>query len=797
MQRLSSVPSAAPVLSLLPRPLPELAVDAVFVLGPNKTSPTANLLQSRCANLRLSTYCVGDGVNELSASAFETLHRLGVLGARTQVFVFAHGAARSDYHSVEVSRRPRTTWRTGYLIRLIRTGSIEETPGSWGGMIHIISCAAGKFRQEASTHPWLGNSGPCLLYAGRKSSAVFEETLDTVTQFFHFMSDHRHEDLSPLRVLAFTANTTSGCLSLVGAGSPQELVVHAPKDPACLSQNWLGDQLSEPASGVRTRKVRAVGSSEDLQQLHSEIAHLTPTTRAREHSRLVKTFMYRIAVSSPTKVKPFLDASDELIHAAHPCINLTPLAYAIHHKRADVAEFLIERGACLEGDAGGDATPLVSACRQGSVPMTRMLIARGVDLNHPQTSSETPLMAVCKTENEELVRLLLDAGAAIDACDAEGKSALFYAVQTGNEEIIKLLLDNKANPDIGASLLYAASDDNPDVVETLIAAGAAVNINVNGDTPLLSALFCGSHHAASLLLEAAASLDGLAGRGETPLMLACMHSPKTVGLILSKSPKLVHVADFSGVTPLMAVCKTGNEELVRLLLDAGATIDACDAEGKSALFYAVQTGDEEIIDILLDNRANPDIGASLLYAASDDNPDVVETLIAAGAAVNINVNGETPLLSALFCGSHHAASLLLEADASLDVLAGRGETPLMLACMHTPKTVGLILSKSPKLVHVADFSGVTPLMAASTANAPEAIKLLIASGADLNARNKLGKTALIVACETGAVAAAKALVEAGADVSIVDVAGISARQAANACEDEDLKGLLAGQQSFV
>jgi ankyrin repeat protein len=122
------------------------------------------------------------------------------------------------------------------------------------------------------------------------------------------------------------------------------------------------------------------------------------------------------------------------------------------------------------------------------------------------------------------------------------------------------------------------------------------------------------------------------------------------------------------------------------------------------------------------------LGVASLYG----HADVVTALIAAGANVNADQDGESALALASQAGHVAVVDALLAAKADI-----------------TAK----------------DKDGMTALMAAAAANRAAVVRTLVSHGADVNGANPDGATALMAAAFGGHVEAAQALLTAGANVN--------------------------------
>lgn len=157
-------------------------------------------------------------------------------------------------------------------------------------------------------------------------------------------------------------------------------------------------------------------------------------------------------------------------------------------------------------------TTLYYAAFNGDVAMLTKQISRGTDLSwrHPQGGA-TALYVSCENGHLEAVKLLLATGAAADQARDDGSTPLFVSVSMACERA-----------------LDGGKAERLQVVEALLAAGAAPDLPVRGLTPLWIAC----HHNAPALVRAL--LDGRASptaavQGWTPLQLAESAQPGGAG----------------------------------------------------------------------------------------------------------------------------------------------------------------------------------------------------------------------------------------------------------------------------
>src|SRR5262245_2379982 len=212
------------------------------------------------------------------------------------------------------------------------------------------------------------------------------------------------------------------------------------------------------------------------------------------------------------------------------------------------------------------------------------------------------------------------------------------------------------------------------------------------------------------------------------------------------------------------------------------------------LLDAAERGDRAAAMQLLSKGANPntpgpDGTTAIMYAAANDDIELVRALIKAGANVKLkNQFGTTALTEAAIIGSAPVIEALLKAGADPNTRNPEGETPLMaVARAGKVEAAKRLLEAGADINAKEEFGGQTALMWAAAQSQAEMVKLLASKGADLNARgvirqwerkviteprpkdmNKGGFTPLLYAAREGCVECARHLIAAGADPDLED-----------------------------
>jgi ankyrin repeat protein len=262
---------------------------------------------------------------------------------------------------------------------------------------------------------------------------------------------------------------------------------------------------------------------------------------------------------------------------------------------------------------------------------------------------------------------------------------LIDAVERGDRAAALRLLakgadPNAPGPDGTTAVMWAASNDDVELVRALIAARANVTLkNQFGTSALTEAAIVGSARIIEALLKAGAD-------------------PNT------RNPE--------GETPLMAVARSGNVEAARRLLEAGADVNAKESfGGQSALMWAAAQGQPAMVQFLASKGA--DLNARGVIRQWE------RKVITEPRPKDMNKGGFTPLLYAAREGCAECARHLLAAGADADLEDPERITPLNMALMNLHFEVAASLIKAGADVDKWDLFGRSPLyMAADVSTLP-------------------------------------------------------------------------------
>jgi ankyrin repeat protein len=318
------------------------------------------------------------------------------------------------------------------------------------------------------------------------------------------------------------------------------------------------------------------------------------------------------------------------------------------------------------------------------------------------------------------------------AGDADGQ--LYAALREGRIEAALAALDAGASPHALPApgerdqrtlpmLATVLGDMRP--LRRLIAAGADLNRNHGGLTPLL-----------------AATRDSWHGR------------PEAVMTLLANGAD-ARATDPDGNTPLHHAARSSDPAVAALLLDAGAAVDALNTEGQSPLGITCAAGNWRLARFLIEHGARPEPvdgqPALLAAAGGEDDPAGVQLLLRHKARVDARGTGQrTALLQACAAGNVDVVGVLLDAGADRNAHDADGLTPLLEAARGGHEATVLRLAQARPDVAARDRQGRNALVRATMAGAPaEVLRQLLALGVDAAQADDEGKRALEHALERG------------------------------------------------
>jgi uncharacterized protein len=231
---------------------------------------------------------------------------------------------------------------------------------------------------------------------------------------------------------------------------------------------------------------------------------------------------------------------------------------------------------------------------------------------------------------------------------------------------------NEAEADGTTALHWAVQMNRLDIVQTLISAGAKVDVkNRFGATPLMLAAINGNSSITEQLLTAGANPRAQVPQTGTVLMAAARTgNPDVIKALLAAGAGVNKLDSFTGQTALMWAAAEGHHDAVQALLAGGADIRAQSSGKNTALFYAVRKGDIGSVDALL--AAGADVNERTL---AEDTPNCDMYCKQYPAGTKISPLGDSMLVIAILNAHFELADFLLTKGADPNA-AGTHWAPL-------------------------------------------------------------------------------------------------------------------------
>ena len=284
----------------------------------------------------------------------------------------------------------------------------------------------------------------------------------------------------------------------------------------------------------------------------------------------------------------------------------------------------------LHGGASTTTTEvweMLVACRNGDLDRVTRLISARPELSTCQFNYTPPLHVAIREGHLSLVRLLVD-HLALDPKYKSypfGDSFLTLAKDRGYDQIVRFLEDALARPELTRKWVETGhidfkQDEQQQQFDKAVHAGNRQD--VERDWKILE-----------LLIQCGATVPALSKWGR----FYYFRHDDIAAFLLAHEMSASHMT-WHNVTLLHDMAQSGDVAKARLLLDHGADIDAIDDEYQSTpLGMAARWGQRKMAAFLLARAADPNKAGALwstplAWARTKGHADIVEDLIAAGAA---------------------------------------------------------------------------------------------------------------------------------------------------------------------
>ncbi|UPK98886.1 hypothetical protein LCI18_009821 [Fusarium solani-melongenae] len=429
------------------------------------------------------------------------------------------------------------------------------------------------------------------------------------------------------------------------------------------------------------------------------------------------------------ELSQLLDVKDRV--KAKDATGGTALHLAAEKGLVEAVTKLIGAEAKVSGTNNEGRQPLHKACSEGHLDIVNLLVKNGANTQITQKDGWSPLHSASRYGHTKVIQALLKEDKTnIDATESlAGWTALNAAIYHGHGDAVSALLEQKADVGIQDNdgwtpLMTAIKQKHEDIVKKLLDQEGALGLETrdeSGDTPLLTASVNGFVVGASLLINAGADCNALAGSPEaTPLISASCWGYREI--------------DEDEWAPMHYASNRGYSKVVVLLLQHGANFELVNNDGQIALHLASKNGNEDVVKLLLDAKAKADArgqdGATALHLASGARPEdrckQYDDEIGTDALSAIEREREESR-----SGQHATVvELLLKHEAKPGTRTNKDETALHLAAARgDPARLGRILNMmEQEHMSIGNDQGRTALYLACTGDNPEsAVESLLKS----------------------------------------------------------------------
>ncbi len=541
-------------------------------------------------------------------------------------------------------------------------------------------------------------------------------------------------------ILGCCTQITLGCVDIVRAFPPGN-------DP---TERQVNGQESSHDSLVQAVIAGKLSMVKELVNTHPELATAMGSRRGKGSSPL--PVLHHALHHDHTGIAAFL-----LEKGADPnrrnYRGEIPIQIAIRKKSLKAIELLLAHGADLGGDTVEKGQPILSWCRDAEV--AEYLIAKGADVSQRDRGGATALHHIAGRGDTDVASVLLRHGADVHALHSAGTTPLHWAAPHGHVEMATLLLEKGA--DINAKTRSGKTPLQMTISEVNFREWELHGGGKRGRKMVGFLLSRGAEY----------TVQDMIWLGNIP----------TVKKFLDEDPSLVNASGSHGDHVLFIAAREGHADLVTLLIERGASVNVKDHDGEPLLHVAAHAGHRRVVQVLLArgaavNEKGPYGELALHWAIARRHGAVVQILLASGSNVNggtekhrVDMNGigpdidmvaqelshleilrmtkpvqtampirlafatgDTPLHCAAQLGDGSTAKALIAKGAKVDAANKWGETPLHYATVFGKRDVVYELLNAGSDVHAQLPNGMTPRNLARLSGDDGTIKLLEAAG---------------------------------------------------------------------
>ncbi|THV54800.1 hypothetical protein BGAL_0019g00010 [Botrytis galanthina] len=259
--------------------------------------------------------------------------------------------------------------------------------------------------------------------------------------------------------------------------------------------------------------------------------------------------------------------SHRYINEANSYLN-APLHLASISGNANVAKWLLEKGAAINQPGIGGDTPLCLATAKDHIEIVRELLINGANIHKRNDHSYSPILIASENANLEIFNRLRMSGAFLSDAGARDNGTCYHRV---------------------ISCFRDFSSDHNKIIDYLVGYDVDINqVNSLGDSPLSLACTKNKFEHAQCLLKYGADVNPLESRKNgTPLMEACCRPATRIVELLLQHDADTETKSSHGMTALAYAVLHNRIEHVKLLIKKGANVMCTDHRGITPLHTAV------------------------------------------------------------------------------------------------------------------------------------------------------------------------------------------------------------------
>ena len=198
-------------------------------------------------------------------------------------------------------------------------------------------------------------------------------------------------------------------------------------------------------------------------------------------------------------------------------------------------------------------------------------------------------------ENPDVLELLIAKRQMVNNADSDNVTPLMLACKYGKASAVSQLIDDQMNQ-------LAQLDKKDEDYEHYAKFYSYVDsVGPYKNTPLHYAMRSGQLSIVKALVEAGAQIDNKNFYNDTPLSVACQLGHLEIAEYLIEKGANIHGVDKQQRTPLIRACQNGQIHVVSMLLRRGVNANFCDLSGNTALHYACAYGWIDIVKLLVES----------------------------------------------------------------------------------------------------------------------------------------------------------------------------------------------------